>query len=157
MFATGIENSYPTISLDGKTVRVDEMERAGHYKRWRDDFGLVKELGIDYLRYGPPYYKIHQGPDKYDWAFADETFGALLELGIVPVADLCHFGVPDWIGGFQNTEWPARFAEYARAFATRFRWVRYFTPINEIFVAALFSAQYGWWNERLTSNARACG
>lgn len=28
MFATGIENSYPTISLpDGSTKRVDEMEK----------------------------------------------------------------------------------------------------------------------------------
>jgi beta-glucosidase/6-phospho-beta-glucosidase/beta-galactosidase len=128
------------------------MERAGHYKRWRDDFGLVKELGIDYLRYGPPYYSVHLGPDKYDWSFTDETFAGLLERGIVPIVDLCHFGVPDWIGGFQNTDWPPLFADYARAFATRFRWVRYFTPINEIFVAALFSAQYGWWNERLSTD-----
>jgi beta-glucosidase/6-phospho-beta-glucosidase/beta-galactosidase len=128
------------------------MDRAGHYRRWREDFGLVKELGIEYLRYGPPYYQVHLGADKYDWSFTDETFGALVDLGIVPIADLCHFGVPDWVGGFQNTDWPALFAEYARAFATRFRWVRYFTPINEIFVAALFSGQYGWWNERLTTD-----
>jgi len=152
MFATGIENSYPTISIGGKKIRVDEMERAGHYRHWRDDFRLVNELGIEYLRYGPPYYNVHLGPGRYDWTFTDETFGALLDLGIVPIADLCHFGVPDWIGDFQNTEWPELFAEYARAFATRFRWVRYFTPINELFIAALFSAQYGWWNERITSD-----
>jgi hypothetical protein len=31
MFATGIENSCPTISLpEGKTLRVDEMEKCGH-------------------------------------------------------------------------------------------------------------------------------
>jgi len=152
MFATGIENSYPTISIGGKTVRVDEMERAQHYRRWHEDFHLVKELGIEYLRYGPPYYQVHKGPDKYDWAFTDETFGALLDLGIVPIADLCHFGVPDWVGGFQNTDWPNLFADYCKAFAIRFPWVRYYTPINEIFVAALFSAQYGWWNERLTTD-----
>jgi beta-glucosidase/6-phospho-beta-glucosidase/beta-galactosidase len=152
MFATGIENSYPTISINGKTTRVDEMERARHYRLWRDDFHLVKELGIEYLRYGPPYYQVHKGPGKYDWAFTDETFGALLDLAIVPIADLCHFGVPDWVGGFQDTDWPNLFAEYCKAFAIRFPWVRYYTPINEIFVAALFSAQYGWWNERLTSD-----
>ncbi len=33
MFATGIENSNPTILLpDGTTKRVDEMEKTGHYK-----------------------------------------------------------------------------------------------------------------------------
>jgi beta-glucosidase/6-phospho-beta-glucosidase/beta-galactosidase len=152
MFATGIENSYPTIDVGGISRRVDEMERCGHYRRWRDDFALVKELGIEYLRYGPPYYRVHCGPGRYDWSFTDDTFNALLEMGIVPIADLCHFGVPDWIGGFQNTDWPPLFAEYARAFAARYPWVRYYTPVNEIYIAALFSAQYGWWNERATSD-----
>jgi beta-glucosidase/6-phospho-beta-glucosidase/beta-galactosidase len=153
MFATGIENSYPTILLpDGTTKRVDEMEKAGHYKYWREDFRLLDELGISYLRYGPPYYSTHLGPGKYDWSFADETFNALKDQGIVPIVDLCHFGVPDWIGNFQNREWPKLFAEYAAAFAERFPWVRFYTPVNEIFIAATFSAQYGWWNERLCSD-----
>ena len=65
---------------------------------------------------------------------------------------MCHFGVPDWIGDFQNPDWPPLFAEYAQAFAERFPWITYFTPINEIFIAALFSAGYGWWNERLSSD-----
>jgi beta-glucosidase len=39
MFATGIENSYPTIN-NGRT-RVDEMEKCCHYKHWRTDFDLL--------------------------------------------------------------------------------------------------------------------
>jgi beta-glucosidase/6-phospho-beta-glucosidase/beta-galactosidase len=153
MFSTGIENSYPVIALpDGRTKRMDEMEKCGHYERWREDFQLVKDLGIDFLRYGPPYYRAHTGAGRYDWSFADETFGALRELGITPITDLCHFGVPDWVGGFQNDDWPQLFAEYAGAFAERFPWVRYYTPVNEIFIAAEFSALFGWWNERLKSD-----
>uniref|UniRef100_UPI0025EC6531 family 1 glycosylhydrolase n=1 Tax=Deinococcus sp. TaxID=47478 RepID=UPI0025EC6531 len=149
MFATGIENSAPTILLpSGATKRVDEMEKCGHYARWREDFILVRELGISYLRYGPPLHLTHVRPGHYDWDFADETFGALREMDITPLADLCHFGVPDWIGGFDNPDWPLLFAEYARAFAVRFPWVHYYTPVNEIFVAATFSGQLGWWNER---------
>lgn len=153
MFATGIENSYPTIALPGGGVkRVDEMEKTDHYRRWREDFQLVTDLGLEYLRYGTPYYRAHTGPDSYDWTFADETFGELRRRDIVPIADLCHFGVPDWLGDFQNTDWPEQFARYAGAFAARFPWVRFYTPVNEIFVCATFSAQLGWWNERLTSD-----
>jgi beta-glucosidase/6-phospho-beta-glucosidase/beta-galactosidase len=153
IFATGIENSYPTIRTpDGRTIRIDEMQKCGHYERWRDDFELVQKLGITHLRYGPPYYRVHLGPGRYDWDFADETFAALKELGIVPIVDLCHFGVPDWLGNFQNEEWPAYFKEYATAFAQRYPWVKAYTPVNEIFIAALFSAQYGWWNECATTD-----
>jgi beta-glucosidase/6-phospho-beta-glucosidase/beta-galactosidase len=153
MFATGIENSYPTVALPGgATKRVDEMEKCGHYKRWRDDFAAIRQLGIEYLRFGPPYYATHVAAGKYDWDFSDQTFAALKELRITPIVDLCHFGVPDWIGDFQNPDWPRHFAEYARAFARRFPGLRFFTPINEIFIAALFSAGYGWWNERLSSD-----
>src|SRR3954454_3638292 len=105
MFATGIENSYPTIAgRDGKTIRIDEMQKCHHYDRWREDFHLTKDLGIEYLRYGPPYYRTHLGPDKYDWSFTDETYAELGRLKIAPITDLCHFGVPDWIGNFQNPD-----------------------------------------------------
>ena len=153
MFATGIENSYPTIALpDGTTAR-RQMAKCGPLPALAEDFELVKELGIDFLRYGPPYYQVHSGPGRYDWAFADETFATLRELGITPIVDLCHFGVPDWLGNFQNPDFPALFAEYARAFAAATRGSSCYTPVNEIFIAALFSARFGWWNERLTSDA----
>lgn len=148
MFATGVEISYPTIEADGKTIRRDGMELSGHYQRWKEDFKLVKELGLHFLRYGPPLYKTHVGPGRYHWDFADETFNALREMGIHPIADLCHFGLADWQGGFENPEWPAHFANYAHAFARRFPWVRLYTPVNEVFTCALFSGLRGWWNER---------
>src|SRR3954469_15214700 len=107
LFCTGIENSYPTIAInDGREIRVDEMEKCGHYEVWQDDFQLVKDIGLEYLRYGPPYYSCHTGPGTYDWSFADETYNQLREMSIVPLTDLCHFGVPDWIGNFQNPDWP---------------------------------------------------
>ncbi len=153
LFATGIENSYPTIQgPDGRAMRVDEMAKCFHYERWKEDFLLVRELGLEYLRYGPPYYRTHCAPGKYDWDFADETFAELRRLRIHPLVDLCHFGVPDWIGNFQNPDFPRLFADYCEAFARRFGWVRFYTPVNEIFVCATFSGKYGWWNERLASD-----
>jgi len=150
LFATGIENSNPTIQ-NGK-LRVDELEKCNHYQLWQKDFDLVDELGIKFLRYGPPIHTTFLGPDKYDWSFADVTFQDLLRRNIAPIVDLCHFGVPDWIGNFQNPDFPALFAQYAKAFAQRFPWVQLYTPVNEMYICAQFSARYGWWNEQLSGD-----
>jgi beta-glucosidase/6-phospho-beta-glucosidase/beta-galactosidase len=150
LFATGIENSYPTIQ--NGTVRMDEMEKCRHYQFWQKDFDLVEDLGINFLRYGPPIHTTWLGKDKYDWEFADLTFQDLLRRNIAPIVDLCHFGVPDWVGNFQNPELPELFAGYARAFAQRFPWVQLYTPVNEMYICAQFSARYGWWNEQLTGD-----
>ena len=48
MFATGIECSYPTIK-EG-TVRRDQLRECGHYECYKEDLGLVKEMGLNVLR-----------------------------------------------------------------------------------------------------------
>jgi beta-glucosidase/6-phospho-beta-glucosidase/beta-galactosidase len=146
MFATGIECSYPTIG-NGK-IRRDLLEECGHYKYWKEDLGLVKELGLNVLRYGLPYYAISKSDGKYDWSFADLAMNEMKRLGITPILDLMHFGVPDWIGNFQNPELPLHFSKYAEAVAKRYPWVRFYTPVNEIFVSAKASALDGLWNEQ---------
>ena len=150
MFATGIENSVPTIN--GGRTRVDEMESCGFYERWVEDFALVEEMGIRFLRYGPPIHRTWLGEGRYDWAFSDETFAELKRRNVAPIVDLCHFGVPDWIGDFQNPDFPALFERYAGDFAARYPWVQLYTPVNEMFICAVFSAKYGWWNEQGTSD-----
>jgi beta-glucosidase len=166
LFCTGIECSYPTIETPKGRKRIDELEKCGHYEHWREDLELTRDMEIRYLRYGPPYYKIHVGPGRYDWSWTDMVLPEMQKLGIVPIMDLCHFGVPDWLGDFQNPDFPKHFAEYARAFAERYPWVWCYTPVNEMYIAAQFSAYHGWWNERLRSHqafatalknlARAC-
>ena len=150
MFATGIENSIPTIH--NGTVRVDQMTASDHYNRWAEDFDCVQEIGISFLRYGPPLHKTWLAPGRYDWDFADLTLNDLKRREITPIIDLCHFGVPDWIGNFQNGDFPALFAVYAAAFAERYPWIQLYTPVNEMFICAVFSAKYGWWNEQGTTD-----
>ena len=159
MFSTGIENSYPTIRLpDGTTKRIDEMEKCGHYKRWRDDFQLVNDMGIHHLsamarRFTAPT----SARTSTIGASATRRSTPLRQMRINPIVDLCHFGVPDWIGDFQNPDWPVLFAQYAKALSPNASpWVKYYTPVNEIFIAALFSSQYGWWNEKLASDRDFC-
>ena len=147
MFATGIECSCPTI--DGGRIRRDQLEETFHYARWREDLELVHELGLRVLRYGLPIYRVWQGPGRYDWSFADEAMGEMRRLEITPILDLLHFGVPDWIGNFQNPELPVLFRDYCGAVAERYPWVRYYTPVNEAYVTARNSAKFGFWNEQL--------
>jgi beta-glucosidase/6-phospho-beta-glucosidase/beta-galactosidase len=149
MFAVGIECSNPVIA-GGQ--RVDQLLSTGHYEHWQKDLKLVRALGLKHLRYGPPIHRIFLGPNKYDWSWIDRVMAEIQKLGIRPIIDLVHFGLPDWLGNFQNPEWPQRIAEYAHAFATRYPWVRFYTPVNEIYITAQFSAAFGWWNERLSSD-----
>ncbi len=150
MFATGIECSYPTIQ-NGK-LRRDELAECGHYDRYKEDLALVKGMGLNVLRYGLPYHLIHRSPNKFDWEFADAAMNEIKRLKITPILDLMHFGVPDWLGNFQNPELPVRFAEYVKKVAERYPWVRYYTPVNEMYVTARISAKDGVWNEQLKSD-----
>jgi beta-glucosidase/6-phospho-beta-glucosidase/beta-galactosidase len=146
LFATGIECSYPTI--EGGRWRCDQMEATGHYRHWRDDLALCQETGVTHLRYGPPLHLIHQGPGRYDWTFTDPVMAEMREKGPQPIIDLCHFGVPDWLENFQNPAVPEQLRDYAQAFAQRYDWVRFYTPVNEMYVCAKLSALDGVWNEQ---------
>ncbi len=83
--------------------------------------------------------------------------------GLIPITDLCHFGVPDWVASFQNADWPKHFAEYCSAFAQRYPWIKYYTPVNEMLVCSQYSGKEGGWNEQeksdramVTSHANMC-
>ena len=147
MFATGIECSYPTID-DGKWRR-DEMDSTSHYRLWQRDFELAREIGITHIRYGPPLHLIFDGSGRYSWDYIDPQMAELRDYGPEPIIDLCHFGLPSWLGNFQNPDIGTALAEYAAAFAERFPWVRFYTPVNEMYVCARMSALDGLWNEQL--------
>lgn len=131
MFAVGIECSNPIVAGNH---RVDQLESTGHYEHWKKDLHLVRDLGLRYLRYGPPIHRIFTGPGQYRWDLLDPVMEEMARLGIRPIIDFVHFGLPDWLRDFQNPEWPKHVAEYAAAFCQRYPWVRFFTPVNEIFV-----------------------
>jgi beta-glucosidase/6-phospho-beta-glucosidase/beta-galactosidase len=146
IFATGIECSYPTVE-NGRWRR-DEMQSTGHYERWQHDFDLTREIGATHLRYGPPLHIIFTAPGRYDWSLIDEPMAELERHGPEPIVDLCHFGVPAWLGNFQNPDIAAALSEYAGAFAHRYPWVRFYTPVNEMYVSSRLSALEGLWNEQ---------
>jgi beta-glucosidase/6-phospho-beta-glucosidase/beta-galactosidase len=144
VFASGIECSAPLVN----GLRVDELEKTRHYSRLEEDLELVARFGLRYLRYGIPFHLVNPQPGKFDWSFPDRALGRLRELGITPIVDLMHFGLPDDLMTFQNPNVASRFTAYARAFAERYPWARYYTVVNEPLVTATFSGRFGYWNEQ---------
>lgn len=131
MFATRIEASCRTVRLpDGRTMRVDQYVKTCHDERWRDDFRLRRALGVAYLRRARRTTSPTSGRGGTTGASRTRPRGALRDLGVAPIADLCHLGVPSWVGDCQIPDWFGYFAEYARAFAGRFPLVRLYTPVN---------------------------
>ena len=71
----------PGVDIDSVVREVnsftDELEKTFHYRHWRQDLHLVRDMGIRFLRYGPPYYRINTAPDSYDWEFTDLVFAEI--------------------------------------------------------------------------------
>ncbi|CAN5521578.1 family 1 glycosylhydrolase [soil metagenome] len=143
--STGIECSAPTIRHGH---RQDELVKTGHWERYAEDFALVADFGIRYLRYGVPFHVVARDPARFDWAWTDVALGSLQMAGLEPIADLLHFGVPDGLRGMGDPALPECYAAYVESFVDRFPWIRYYTPVNEPTVAAVMSAAAGAWNER---------
>jgi beta-glucosidase/6-phospho-beta-glucosidase/beta-galactosidase len=144
VIATGIECSAPLV--DGN--RVDELVKTGHDVRYAEDFRLAAALGVRFIRYGIPFHRVNPRPGSFDWVWVDAALDACRDAGLTPIVDLMHFGVPDDLRDYQNPDVPARFGAYARAFAERYPWIRHYTPVNEPFITAAFSARQGLWNEQ---------
>lgn len=147
--ATGIECSAPVVHPG---VRRDQLLLTGHWDRVEEDLDLVSKFGIRYLRYGIPFHVVAATPGTHDWAWTDRAMGALRDRGIEPIADLLHFGLPSDLTGFGDPALPARFGAYVEEFVGRYPWVRWYTPVNEPFITAWYSARKGFWNERQSTD-----
>jgi dTDP-4-dehydrorhamnose reductase len=124
---------------------LDQLERCGHYNRL-DDLERIAELGIRRLRYPALWEHIAPGGlDKADWQATDETFDRLQSLGIEPIVGLVHHGSGPRSTSLLDDSFAAGLTEFATAFASRYPWVRMYTPVNEPLTTARFSCLYGHW------------
>jgi len=146
-WATGIEDTFITEPWPATGRTLDEYELTQHYAKWREDLGLVKELGVTHARYGIPWHRIQPAPKEWDWSFADEALGHMLDLGVEPIVDLVHYGLPRWIeGAYTNPDFPKFMAEYGARAAERFKGrIHLWTPLNEPRVTAWYCGKLGWW------------
>jgi beta-glucosidase len=133
------------------------------YHRFRDDIGLMNELGLDAFRFSIAWPRIiPEGRGAVNQAgvdFYDRLVDALLEQGIEPFPTLYHWDMPQALedaGG-----WPVRataeaFVEYAEAVVERLGdRVRHWTTHNEPWVHAWLGYSWGWHAPGRTSEADA--
>ena len=151
--ACGEETSDPTVLHDGAVVRVDELAASDHLAHQDRDLADVAALGVQLWRYGMPWQRTEIAPGEYDWQLWDRALAACDRAGLTPVVDLCHFGLPDHLGGFCSPEWVPAFERYVAAFLERYREPVFFTPVNEPMITSMCSGFLGFWNDRRASRA----
>jgi len=123
----------------------DQFRWSAHDARL-DDLDAIAELGIATLRYPVLWERVApHHPDEHDWSFSDERLKRLSELEITPIAGLVHHGSGPRYTNLLDPCFPEKLAAYARAVATRYPHLEYYTPVNEPLTTARFSALYGHW------------
>jgi beta-glucosidase len=150
-WGVGIEDAFIPQARPGMRP-LDEYELTGHYRLWREDFDLLRKVGAQHVRWGVPWYRVNPAPGLFDWSWTDQALDYLVnKVGCIPIIDLMHYGTPFWLdNAFINSSYPQRVAEYAAAFAERYRGlVRYYTPLNEPMVNALICGKLGQWPPHL--------
>ncbi|MCB9646185.1 MAG: glycoside hydrolase family 1 protein [Deltaproteobacteria bacterium] len=149
----GIENDWSEWAEAGRLK--DPSTRCGaaadHWRRYPDDFQLLKALGADSYRFSIEWARVEPEPGRFDPA-ALAGYGArvraLRDLGVEPVVTLLHFTHPRWF--HQTTPWHAGGGRAAGRFVAFVERVlealdgqaRMFTVLNEpgVWLAAAYLA-----------------
>lgn len=147
LWCTGIEDTFITAPAVTTGRTLDEYELTGHYEHWREDIDLMAECGATAARYGIPWHRLNPRPGEWDWSWADRPLERMLELGIAPIVDLVHYGLPPWIeGAFCHPDYPRYVADFAARVAERFKGrIHAYTPLNEPRITAWYCGRLGWW------------
>ena len=105
----------PGMTLNGDTGDV----ACDHYRRWKDDVKLMRELGLQAYRFSVSWSRIHpEGTGRVNQAgvdFYSRLVDELLENGIEPLLTLYHWDLPAALedrGGWLNRDSADWFAEY---------------------------------------------
>ncbi|MGZ4683407.1 MAG: family 1 glycosylhydrolase [Acidimicrobiales bacterium] len=134
-------------------MRVDELAASDHLRHQDRDLAAVRGLGVRIWRYGMPWRLTEPEPGRYDWTLWDRALDACARHELLPVVDLCHFGLPDHYRGFCDPAWVEGFGRYVDAFIARYPEPSFFTPVNEPMITAMCSGFLGFWNDRRASRA----
>ena len=111
-----------------------------HYHRYKDDVGLIRELGAKAYRFSIAWPRVFPDgtgtPNPKGLDFYDRLVDELLRSGIEPYATLYHWDLPQALqdrgGGWLSSETSRAFGDYAGHVATRLSdRVKSFFTVNE--------------------------
>ena len=97
-----------------------------HYRRLREDLGLLSDLGVNAYRFSIAWPRVLPrgvgGVNAAGLDFYDALVDALLERNIQPFVTLYHWDLPQVLqdrGGWTSRDTAMAFADYAEVVATR--------------------------------------
>ncbi len=124
---------------------------ADHFHRWKEDVGLMKELGLPAYRFSFAWPRIIPGGtgsvNQKGLDFYDRLVDELLKAGIKPFPTLYHWDLPQVLedkGGWPNRLTAQYFADYASVLVEHFsdrisNWI----TINEPWVVSMLGYHEG--------------
>lgn len=133
-----------------------------HYERYREDFGILQQLGMNAFRFSIEWSRVEPEEGKWDEqaiAHYREYISELKKRNIEPVLTLWHWTMPVWFtakGGFERRGNVAYFVRYARKMGELFGSdVRYIITLNEPNVYMMFGYLVGEWPPQSKNPLRA--
>ncbi|HET6502803.1 MAG TPA: GH1 family beta-glucosidase [Amycolatopsis sp.] len=123
---------------------------ADHYRRFPEDVGLLRRLGLDAYRFSIAWSRVRPDggkPNPRGLDFYDRLVDELLANGITPWATLYHFDLPQALeerDGWVNRDTAYRFGEFAGTAAARLGdRVPVWTTLNEPWCSAFLGYAAG--------------
>lgn len=115
--------------------RVNLLQLTQHDVQVRNDYRILKQLGIATVREGICWSAVETQPYRYNFNEAERRIAAAEEYGIQQIWDLCHFGFPDDIYP-THPHFTKRFVALCKAFCEVYKNCSnqrlLVVPINEI-------------------------
>lgn len=133
-----------------------------HYNRYKEDFDIVKGLGLNAFRFTIEWSRVEPEEGKFDAAAINhyrEYIAELNKRGIEPFLNLWHWTVPVWFaekGGFSKRSNLKYFDEFVKKVSQELlQGVTYVITLNETNVYASFSYATGEWPPQEKNNGKA--
>jgi hypothetical protein len=121
--------------INTRGVRIDMLAATQHDLHARDDYEMVRRVGIRSVRDGVRWPCVETSPGQYDFSTFIPMLHAARDAGVQVIWNLLHYGWPPDID-ILSTSFVDRFAHYCRATAHIVKnetdRIPFYVPVNEI-------------------------